>query len=43
MTYLSEHYRIKQNSTFVGHSFGGLFGIWLLLYHPEAFNNYIII
>lgn len=41
--YLSNHYRIKKNTTFVGHSFGGLFGIYLLLNHPEAFDNYIIV
>lgn len=42
MPYMSKHYRIKKNTTFVGHSFGGLFGIYLLLNHPETFDNYII-
>ncbi len=43
MPYMSKHYRITKDNTFVGHSFGGLFGIYLLLNHPETFDNYIIV
>lgn len=43
MPYLAVHYRINKNATFVGHSFGGLFGVYLLLHHPETFDNYIIV
>jgi predicted alpha/beta superfamily hydrolase len=31
-----------QNRTFIGHSLGGLFGTYILLEHPELFDNYII-
>lgn len=41
--YISSQYRAGKNTTFTGHSFGGLFGIYLLLHHPETFNNYIIV
>ena len=41
--YLSQHYRINRNSTFVSHSYGGLFGVYLLINHPEVFNQYIIV
>ncbi|CDZ78459.1 Ferri-bacillibactin esterase BesA [Legionella massiliensis] len=43
MPYMASHYQTNKNSTFVGHSFGGLFGIYLLLNHPETFNNYIVV
>ncbi|MBA2650731.1 MAG: alpha/beta hydrolase [Tatlockia sp.] len=41
--YLRKNYRVQNNSTFVGHSFGGLFGVYLLINHPHLFNNYIIV
>jgi predicted alpha/beta superfamily hydrolase len=41
--YLNKNYRVQNNSTFVGHSFGGLFGVYLLITHPYIFNNYIIV
>ena len=41
--YLHQTYRINPNSTFIGHSYGGLFGTYLLLYHPGLFNHYIIV
>lgn len=40
--YFKQHYRVSE-STFVGHSFGGLFGSYLLIKHPNLFNNYIIV
>ncbi len=43
MPYLDKNYRVQNNSTFVGHSFGGLFGVYLLITHPYLFNNYIIV
>ncbi len=43
MPYLTSNYRVNKSTTFVGHSFGGLFGIYLLLNHPETFDNYIIV
>lgn len=41
--YLGSHYRANEKSTFVGHSFGGLFGVYVFLNHPETFNKYIIV
>ena len=40
--YFKQRYRTGE-STFVGHSFGGLFGSYLLISHPSLFNNYIIV
>lgn len=40
---LSKKYRIKQNSKiFIGHSFGGLLGAYILLVNAELFDSYII-
>lgn len=40
---LSKKYRIKQNNKiFIGHSFGGLLGAYILLVKPELFDSYII-
>lgn len=41
--YLHQEYRANKNATFVGHSYGGLFGVYLLVHHPEVFNHYIIV
>ncbi|KTD56742.1 Ferri-bacillibactin esterase BesA [Legionella santicrucis] len=41
--YLHQRYRVNKNATFVGHSYGGLFGVYLLVNHPEVFNHYIIV
>ena len=41
--YIKNHYKVNNNTTFVGHSFGGLFGVYLLTNHPDAFNHYIIV
>lgn len=40
---ISDEYRIDEsNKTFNGFSAGANFGIYLLLKHPELFNNYIL-
>lgn len=40
---LQKNYRIDQaNKVFVGHSFGGLLGSYILVNRPEIFNHYII-
>ncbi|MDQ2077991.1 alpha/beta hydrolase, partial [Marinimicrobium sp. ABcell2] len=40
---LSKEYRIKTNNKiFVGHSFGGLLGAYILLVNAELFDSYII-
>jgi hypothetical protein len=35
--------RTKPERTLIGHSFGGVFASWIMLNHPEIFQNYIII
>ena len=38
-----DHYDVDRgNATYFGHSFGGLFGIYVLLTAPEVFRRYII-
>lgn len=39
--YISKNYRTQEYSVLVGHSFGGLFAINVLLTHPEYFNAYV--
>lgn len=42
-SYLDENYRTDpSNRTFVGNSFGGLFGTYILLNTPHMFKNYIL-
>ena len=41
--WMSREYRIRSDDrTLVGHSFGGLFGSWLLVTRPELFQRYIL-
>ncbi|WP_375202020.1 alpha/beta hydrolase [Hyphococcus sp.] len=41
---IEERYRVdKSERLYVGHSYGGLFGAWLLLERPELFNRYILV
>lgn len=40
---INTRYTVNQhNQTLVGHSFGGLFGFYVLLKHSESFNRYVI-
>ncbi|RXM53345.1 MULTISPECIES: alpha/beta hydrolase [unclassified Chryseobacterium] len=39
--FISKTYRTQEYSVLVGHSFGGLFAINVLLTHPEYFNAYV--
>lgn len=39
--YINKNYRTQEYSVLVGHSFGGLFAINVLLTHPEYFNAYV--
>ena len=42
--FIESKYRCKENDrTFVGHSYGGLFGFYVLFNHPEVFNRYVMI
>ncbi|PAF42501.1 alpha/beta hydrolase-fold protein [Helicobacter sp. 11S02596-1] len=40
--FIAKHYAIdSENQTLFGHSFGGLFALYVMFYHPEAFSDYI--
>ena len=41
--YINENYPTTNYRTLIGHSFGGLFAINLLINHPDLFRNYIAI
>ncbi len=44
MPFVAAQYRVKPNDrTFVGHSYGGLFGTFVLLTQPEMFQRYILV
>jgi hypothetical protein len=41
---IEARYRIDaENKLFVGHSYGGLFGAWMLATHPELFDRYLLV
>lgn len=40
--YITQQFRVE-DSTLVGHSFGGLFASYVLMKHPTAFTKYIIV
>lgn len=42
--FIAAQYRVKPNDrTLVGHSYGGLFGSYVLLMQPEVFQRYILV
>jgi len=42
--FVAENFRIKENDrTLYGHSYGGLFGCYVLLNKPELFNRYLLL
>ena len=41
--YVETHYPVSKDRTFIGHSYGGLFGTYVLLTQPDLFNRYVII
>ena len=42
--FVESKYRCKKNDrTFVGHSYGGLFGFYVLFTQPDIFNRYVMI
>jgi len=42
--YVELHWRADpDNRTFVGHSYGGLFGSYVMFTKPEAFRNYVLV
>lgn len=41
--FINDTYNVnKYNQTLVGHSFGGLFGLYVLFNHSDSFNRYVI-
>ena len=44
LPFIEARYRVEaEERVFVGHSYGGLFGGWLLIERPEIFNRYILV
>jgi uncharacterized protein len=41
--YVSMEFPVSADRTFIGHSYGGLFGTYVLLTEPELFQRYIIV
>ena len=41
--YISMNFPASSDRTFIGHSYGGLFGTYVLLTEPELFQRYIIV
>lgn len=43
LPFIETNFRVTQERTFVGHSYGGLFGAWILFTTPELFKHYILV
>lgn len=41
--FMDANYRTRDERTFVGHSYGGLFGSWVMFTEPELFDHYILV
>jgi hypothetical protein len=41
--YVEAHFPVSKDRTFIGHSYGGLFGTYVLLTDPDLFNRYVIV
>jgi hypothetical protein len=41
--FVEQHFPVSQDRTFIGHSYGGLFGTYVLLTTPELFKRYVIV
>jgi predicted alpha/beta superfamily hydrolase len=41
--FIAAHYPVTNDRTFIGHSYGGLFGTYILLTKPDMFCRYIIV
>ena len=42
MPFIRANYPASQSSAYLGYSYGGLFGLYVLFHHPETFERYII-
>jgi uncharacterized protein len=43
MPFVRKNYRISDESSYAGISYGGLFGVYVLLHAPQTFQRYIIV
>lgn len=43
LPFIARNYRVTNERTFVGHSYGGLFGAWLAFTEPKLFSHYILV
>lgn len=43
MAYVANKFPVSADRTFIGHSYGGLFGAYVLLTEPELFTRYVLI
>ena len=41
--YVEGHFPVSKDRTFIGHSYGGLFGTYVLLTDPDLFKRYVIV
>jgi predicted alpha/beta superfamily hydrolase len=41
--YMESHFPVSKDRTFIGHSYGGLFGTYVMLTEPDLFNRYVIV
>ncbi len=41
--FVAANYPVSNDRTFIGHSYGGLFGTYVLLTQPEMFGRYVIV
>lgn len=41
--FMKDNFRVNDNRTLTGHSYGGLFTTWIMLTRPQLFSGYIII
>ena len=41
--FIEAHFPVSKDRTFIGHSYGGLFGTYVLLTDPDLFNRYVIV
>jgi predicted alpha/beta superfamily hydrolase len=41
--YVESHFPVTKDRTFIGHSYGGLFGTYVLLTDPDLFKRYVIV
>lgn len=43
LPFVDKTYRTTSKRTLIGHSFGGVLASWIMIHHPQIFQNYLII